>query len=673
MIAGGKHSTEYRPDIDGLRALAVLAVVGFHAAPALVPGGFVGVDVFFVISGYLISGILLQSLARERFSLVDFYKRRIRRIFPALVVVLAAVWCLGWFVLFPDEFMRLGRYIAACAAFVSNIILWREAGYFDVTADLKPLLHLWSLAVEEQFYFVLPLFLFVTWRVRSQQLTFILAAAALSFAFNVAVVHSHPNSTYYSPLTRLWELAVGAALARRQLFPESRWPWEPLLSPGSPRVREILSIAGVALIGWSLWGLNRNTPFPGFWALPPVAGTMFVIAAGPGTWLNRTVLGHRAAVAIGLISYPLYLWHWPLLSFARIIGNDDPPPIALAVAVGLAFVLAFATYRLVEQPVRAIRHGAGVAVCLLAAITLCAGFGYASFSQTLVPRSAAYNIERYIRPGAERAYENTHLAHFSGASDPRVLAQGNADDRVLFIGDSDMEQYYPRIDKMLTDNPRGTRGVVFAAEGGCPPLPNVKSDHEPYCEGLVPAAMQLATDPHIESVVVGALWISYFVTSEALPLPWYYQDSTFKGSTALGTPGAQKALSAFESMIGRFTRNGKKVFIVLQIPSGEAIDPRFMIERSLTNLSFRIRVKSLPKAVEVSEFAWVDSRLREIARRTGATVIDPLESLCDATQCPTVTPEGEPIYQDAVHLRPSYVREHVRFLDPIVQLAASPH
>ncbi|KAB2889547.1 MAG: acyltransferase, partial [Desulfobulbaceae bacterium] len=203
----------YRPDIDGLRAIAVVIVLIFHAFPENMPGGFVGVDVFFVISGYLISGLIFADLQKGSFRFSDFYARRIRRIFPALILVLAASSLLGWFLLLPDEFAQLGRHVAGGAGFVSNFVLLGEAGYFDSEAELKPLLHLWSLGIEEQFYFIWPLLLFVAWKKRWAPLTLILLLLTGSFAFNIDRVHDHPTSTYFLPFTRFWELMIGCTLA----------------------------------------------------------------------------------------------------------------------------------------------------------------------------------------------------------------------------------------------------------------------------------------------------------------------------------------------------------------------------------------------------------------------------------------------------------------------------
>jgi peptidoglycan/LPS O-acetylase OafA/YrhL len=256
MVAKGRSGGNYRPDIDGLRAIAVGAVVAFHTFPNIFKGGFVGVDVFFVISGFLISGIIVDDIEKDQFSYLNFYKRRIRRIFPALLVVIAATLIAGWYVLLPDEFQRVGKDLAAGAGFATNFILWDEAGYFDVASETKPLLHLWSLAIEEQFYIVWPLVLGLIWIRQRGLLLATLSIASVSFAYNVfSIEHHHADAAFYSPLSRFWELMLGGVLAYlvRQ---KAQW-----LSG----FRSLQSAFGLSLIAISVFFLNKATAFPGFW------------------------------------------------------------------------------------------------------------------------------------------------------------------------------------------------------------------------------------------------------------------------------------------------------------------------------------------------------------------------------------------------------------------------
>lgn len=336
---------DYRPDIDGLRAVAVLSVVVYHAYPSLLLGGFTGVDVFFVISGYLISTIIFQNADRGSFRFATFYARRIRRIFPALLLVLSTLLIFGWFGLLAPDYAQMGKHVLSGATFVSNLTLWGEAGYFDSRSEFKPLLHLWSLGVEEQFYILWPL---VCWFLYSRRRLFAAGVAllvVLSFTANIHDSYMDNSAAFYSPVSRFWELLAGGGLA---------W-WQhhaPSSNRLSPRWRDGLSLLGAGLLASAFLVISPDRPFPGWWALLPVAGTMLVILSGSGAWFNRTVLSNRAAVWFGLISYPLYLWHWPLISIAWIAEGTKPTIAVRACAVVVAIALAWLTWRYLERPIR---------------------------------------------------------------------------------------------------------------------------------------------------------------------------------------------------------------------------------------------------------------------------------------------------------------------------------
>ena len=362
----------YRPDIDGMRAIAVLLVIGSHAFPAFLGGGFIGVDIFFVISGYLISTIILNGLKKERFSYLDFYSRRIRRIFPALLVVLASCLVAGWFLLFADEYQALGEHTAGGAGFIANLLYFKESGYFDTSRDYKPLLHLWSLGVEEQYYLIWPLFLGFVYRRTHRSLRVIVAFLLISFVCDIWITAVDPNASYYLPITRFWELMIGSLLAYVGVF---RHDLEPDAARGRRAIvlPELLSWAGVALLVAAVIFINPSKPYPGWWALLPTLSAAAFIAAGPATTVNRLVLAFRPLVWVGLISYPLYLWHWPLISFSRIIWFWPSREIRL-IAVALAIALAWLTYQLLEKPIRSSR-GPSAVFALLAGMIVVAGAG----------------------------------------------------------------------------------------------------------------------------------------------------------------------------------------------------------------------------------------------------------------------------------------------------------
>lgn len=326
-------SENYRPDIDGLRAVSILLVVGYHAHPWMLPGGFVGVDVFFVISGYLITRILLS---HGGMPIPTFYARRIRRIFPALIAVLLVTAAIGWVILLPPQFRLLGENIVASALFASNLFQLGQLGYFAPLAAENPLLHLWSLGVEEQFYIFWPLALGLLVRSPRRRL-YILGAIVLSLAASAVLVVTHPDWAFYAPLPRAWELLIGGLVAEANLVRKSS--------------SHLLGGIGLAAIAASALLFDRAMPFPGMLALLPVAGAALVIVS-PNALTNRLLLSSRPAVLLGLISYPLYLWHWPLLTYLGILRHGVPNFLEIWGAILAATVLSILTFRFIEQPIR---------------------------------------------------------------------------------------------------------------------------------------------------------------------------------------------------------------------------------------------------------------------------------------------------------------------------------
>jgi len=444
---------KYRPDIDGLRAIAVLSVVAFHAFPSLIQGGFVGVDVFFVISGFLISSIIFGSLEKNSFSFLDFYTRRVNRIFPALLLMLAATWGFGWFSLLADEYTQLGKHIAGGAAFVSNFVLLGEAGYFDNSAETKLLLHLWSLGIEEQFYLVWPLMVWAAWKVRVNALILIVLVGGISFALNILNVQSDSVGTFYSPQTRFWELLVGSLLAYVTLHKHQHFQiWREI---SGPTARNILSITGLTLLATAFALTTKSNQFPGWWAVLPTLGAALIISAGPFAWLNKNVLSSRLFVWFGLISFPLYLWHWPLLTFARIINSDTPSIEMRCIAIVIAVVLSWLTYRLIELPLRNISSKVRV-VFFLAFMGAVGTIGYVTFtsggltSRPTVQNSKAINEQFVATTGWKYAKNDTCLTRYNfeyAKTLPWWFCSTNRDQppTTVIIGNSYANHLYPGI------------------------------------------------------------------------------------------------------------------------------------------------------------------------------------------------------------------------------------
>ncbi|CDZ78169.1 O-acetyltransferase OatA [Legionella massiliensis] len=399
-----KMHSDYRPDIDGLRAIAVLLVVIFHAFPHALKAGFIGVDIFFVISGFLISKIILNSFAQtNRFSLVTFYSRRVNRIFPALILVLVACFSFGWFALLPDEYTQLSKHIMGGAGFIANLLLWNESGYFDNAAVTKPLLHLWSLGIEEQFYIVWPLLVWFAWRMRFSLLFTIVLVFAISFLLNITTVHYDITAAFYSPQTRFWELLTGSFLAFLTVQNEAGLPrlFSKLNQAENKKklLANIQSMVGIFLIILTLFVLKRGRHFPGWAALLPTIGALLIIGAGAGAWLNRRVLASPIMVWVGLISFPLYLWHWPLLTFPRIITGDLPSVQIRVIAVLMAIFLAWLTYQFIEKPLRANQNKLRSSLALLALMLMIALLGWEGYKTEGFPKRAA--MDRLIKANSQ--------------------------------------------------------------------------------------------------------------------------------------------------------------------------------------------------------------------------------------------------------------------------------
>ncbi len=433
----------YRPEIDGLRALAVLAVVFFHSQLKF-PGGYVGVDIFFVISGYLITAIIAADLAAGRFSLRDFWERRIRRIMPAATATVAVSLLAGAALMLPSDFAELGRSAVAQAVLSANVFFYSQSGYFDGPAGAKPLLHFWSLAVEEQFYLLFPFLLLALHRWRAGAQTWGIAAiAGLSFAASVVGVHAFPSATFYLLPTRAWELAIGALLALRG----NRLPLP-------ERARGWLGWAGVALMIAPMALYDTDTPFPGLAAVPPCVGAALVIwATGAGESRLKQLLSLRPVVWVGLISYSLYLWHWPVKVFSHywFTGLYSPLPMRVAVVI-VSFGLAWLSWRYIEKPFRRKRAGAPALRPVLAAAAASIGLtivaGGAVAARHGVPERFPEAVARFDeahddRPEMEEADLTTEAAE---AGNLPVIAAGPPSPSVLVWGDSHARVASPAVE-----------------------------------------------------------------------------------------------------------------------------------------------------------------------------------------------------------------------------------
>ncbi|MCA1857910.1 acyltransferase [Massilia oculi] len=616
----------YRPDIDGLRAVAVLSVLLFHAFPAWLRGGFIGVDVFFVISGFLITGILLRELEQGSFSFAGFYARRIRRIFPALLLVLAACLAFGWMALFPDEYQQLGKHVVGGASFAANFFYWAQVGYFDTAAETKPLLHLWSLGIEEQFYILWPVFLLLAWRRRIDPLLVAAGLGLASFALNLGGIGHDASATFYSPASRAWELLLGAGLACLQAKRAGRPAAAPRLPAWTPA---LLSWSGALLLAAGLALVTRHDPFPGWRALLPAGGALLLIAAGPQAWLNRHVLANRLLVWIGLLSYPLYLWHWPLLSFAQIVESREPAPAIRAGALLAALLLAWLTWRVLERPLRAAatraEARARVAVLALLMLGMAAFGGYLYLNDGLPTRKpiedSVANQKALVlvedranaeackkRYGFDSMYEYCLLG--DPAKDPTVALVGDSHAYHVVAG---LTRYYGGIGENLLM--LGTRHPYWGLD----------PQGDPYQQATQQMLELALATPSVKTVVFSTHLRFYTV------------------------PEQKVYVDAARETFRRLLAAGKQVVFMHDVPL-LGFDPRSCIKRAGVASS----ATRVPCAIPRAEWDAQMAQHREIAARLAAEFpqiawFDAGKVLCDKDQCHAMV-DGRLMYRDNNHL-----------------------
>lgn len=601
-----------------------MAVVIYHAFPAALPGGFVGVDIFFVISGYLISSIIFSSLADDKFSFRQFYIRRVRRIFPALLTVLLVVLVVGWFSLFADEFQQLGKHMLGGAFFFSNFVLLQEVSYFDTAAETKPLLHLWSLAIEEQFYIIWPLLAILLWRLPR---LFALAVGVLvlaSFAYNIVSVGTNPSATFYLPISRFWELLAGGVLALRHHHQPSL-----KVQTANNGVTTFASGLGLLMLIAPMLLATNKIPFPGWLALLPVIGTYLIIAAGPAAGPNRWLLSNRMMIGLGLISYPLYLWHWPILSFSLINGIGEEDTASRLILVLLSVVLAWLTSRWVERPLRFSARPLVGARGLTAAVFflgICgyavydqAGFKERSFNRDVNQSSYAwkewYRFEKCFietKKGPEAFAEQCDTLHSTPGQRHRVVLWGDSHAASLFPG------LKAQADKLGFD-------LAQFNANGCPPVADfIARSDEPQCPVVNAHVLGRISELRPELVVMGGYWVNYSGHGDWNELK---QES-------------------IEKTIGALTSQGIRVVVIGQLPVADIPQP---------NIAARIfvpgEVNRTTNYFRSSQFEG-SVAFEAGVRAAGAEFAAPADILCDEDGCLLSTSEAtlEPVAWDYGHL-----------------------
>jgi len=631
----------YRPDIDGLRAVAVIAIVAFHAFPSLIPGGFVGVDIFFVISGFLITSLILQSQKNKNFSFSEFYAGRIRRIFPTLTLVLSASFAFGWFALLSDEYKMLGKHIAASAVFIPNFIFWSESGYFDYAAATKPLLHLWSLGIEEQFYLLWPLLagLCLTHKINLVKVGGVIFLASL--LINLLMIEVAASATFFSPFSRIWELLAGCLLALFMQSKASAFEATKYKFLAHKSMNHALTSLGLLLILCSLFLFDQDIAFPGYWALIPVAGSVLIILAGENAWLNNSVLSNKIVVGVGLISFPLYLWHWPLLSFARIISGTTPDWLLRLALVIWSFVLAILSTHFVERPIRFGRKTKTKVTLLVIAMIILGGVGLTTFLQGgFEGRISNQEVK------AQLADLNFDIPDSAGwycddlqYDSPRCHSTG-PNPSVVVIGDSHALTIYSALRSLF--KAKGQDIGLYGASDGCPPLLEVViqdqgGDFRNCLKKGTQAIQRIIADPSIKEVILTSRGPMY-----TTGLGYGDIESTQFGNWVLHFEGVKQGESdnstvfsiGLTKTLDALLAAGKKVTFLHDVPELGFDIRRCFSFRPLYISPNETHSCSISRAAfekRTSAFKTMVNKI--LSQRPEVKVIDLAKALCDEKRC----------------------------------------
>ncbi|MDA9801554.1 acyltransferase [Candidatus Pseudothioglobus singularis] len=675
MIHSNFSKSTYRAEIDGLRAFAVLSVLAFHAFPVWLKGGFIGVDIFFVISGFLITSHIFEKLNDGSFSFSDFFGRRIRRIFPALTLVMTVSLFFGWFELLTVDYAQLGKHVASGAAFILNFILVNESGYFDNAAETKPMLHLWSLAVEEQFYIIWPLVLWASWKCNFNLLIVTIVIALSSFSLNLYYLDSKPIEMFFWSVGRFWELLTGSILAwlllykKEELLKIKLWIDKKLVRVFAKNViadgsitDNIMAFLGLLLLTFGVIWINEDLAFPSKWTLIPISGALLVILAGSKAWLNRFILMNPLAVWMGLISYPLYLWHWPILSFMQIIGGEFPDRNARILAIIISILLAWLTYKFIERP---IRYGGNLRMKTILLLLLSIAIGFAGLkvydNNGVVSRYALFSdsdidIERLTKI-SEAWQFSAYPKPSYGFKDPLTglfRIGTNEASKTLFVGDSHKEQYFNSFEFLQTAKNGAYNSVMFSKFKTFPP--NIKS---------------FPKDPSIDVVALSYFWGMWYGSlnvKQELRCCGNGKNRTlgrilvpYKSSVEMDLIDSQITdyISALKSL-------GKRVIIILDSPFGEELNAQSMIVRDGLRISVKPNIVLTRKEAETRS-ADTRERLISIANKLNVEVIDPIAHLCASGQCNAFSTSNDLLYKDYDHLSLYASRNSVKYIKKIVE------
>lgn len=641
---------KYRKDVDGLRSVAVLPVILYHAGISAFSGGYVGVDIFFVISGYLITGLISAEMADDRFSVANFYVRRIKRIFPALYFMMSVALILSLLLLLPKHLASFGKSLISTVFFGSNIFFWKQSGYFDAAAETKPLLHTWSLGVEEQFYIFFPLFLYFLHKNRKHIRTYIFAVFCVSFAMSVFLTPKYPESSFYLLHTRAWELMLGSLIALG-IYPKTE----------NRAVLNGLSLAGFALICISVFTFGKETQFPGYNAMIPCLGAGLIIASGMNRepLINR-MLSLKPLVFVGLISYSLYLWHWPLLAmrnYYSIVLKQNFFTSNLWI-IFLTFFFAIFSYYLVERPFRTRKVVDKKALFrrsayIMAAFTVLGSSVYFSHG---FPSRMPDSVNK-VTATENSIFRNERCFYYDPlkTTEDRLCRMGDEKRKPGFIlwGDSHALSLTDGLNNFASAN--NVTGV-FAGKSNCPPMRLVKvySNGSPSnCRQFNDIVYDIVTkDKNIKDVFLAARWEIYSSepsdgkTMDVIRLEDGVTKSSVAGNKKIFADGLMRTVKGL-------VKAGKRVYFIMDVPEVPYEAASELGKQEYLKSVFKDSGSRVEAFVSLSNYLDrnknVFSTYDDVENKTGMKRIDLFRVLCSDGKC-ALSKDGKALYFDDNHL-----------------------
>ncbi|MBD1576274.1 acyltransferase [Vibrio sp. S11_S32] len=612
----------FRRDINGLRAIAIISVVLFHFNPYLLPGGFSGVDVFFVISGFLMTKIIMTGVGRGSFSILSFYIDRANRIMPALSILCISLIIFGYFFLTPFEFKELSKHSISSLSFTSNIIYSNEAGYFDVSALQKWLLHTWSLSVEWQFYILYPTLIIIISKTKLiHKIRFILSSLlVVSFFSNVYLSHYYPDNAYYSLISRAWEMMVGGLAF---LIPLN-------LKEKNKRLYQSI---GLVIVLISFITINNNDLWPGYLALMPTLGAYLILASN---YNKSKLINSKILQLIGKYSYSIYLWHWPLLvAYKKYMPDINPSYIIAA-----SFIFGAISFQLIEKnknnKLTSSLFLFSMIISFIVLFTNGATFRYPEKESFIY--NLKHNQDEKFLPEYNYSIDNIKNLRFIDKKSKHT---------VLFLGDSFIQQYYS------TSLNNKKSNSLFYTEGGCMPIKNI-GDRNNKCHKM-DKLKELLNAIKFSKIIVGANWANY--------LKIYTYNENGKSIKLNTEKGRLIAGNKIDDLFKELKANTNNVYLIMPHPTGNDFDPKIIESKLLKDETAK---KYIRKDKIVSSYKWYYEYIGKLTKKNGVTQINPMDYLCKDNECKVMDKGYKPFYRDCCHMLHWYAKKHAIYINNIL-------